>query len=1105
MTRSTEDNKASGRGFRRHKGKASKGTKSSSKQAEETSSDDIFQADFKVSKEDREDLVKLLRKDDFKIPGYTIATKENIDRIAELVTVFNPHFNNSMTETMENQMLSNRKIRERLSQLQLNDSSGNLFAPAVLTTTLDEHFDSCGVVSHVGMTFYKAYCLIRSTDLVDALIPLEIKHAMLVALSYVKENHREQVYGTKEPWQFRGLERSSDHAEDLYAIDDEDTRDINQLVESMLTRIEPGGDCAQDDDRKDEGEESKAAAEQSDESLEDDSQSVLTTTSTSTSSRNHNKSRQRVLAHAYGYNTRSINEVFRPKGGTKSHTLSKVGQQTGVTYDLSSMLKHELANLSDSNVLLQDQRGNEAAREECKRMEEGRNWLAERTACAFFETFFDNAIRQDVCTFVALYIAYQRSGIVALTSICERGLLAAIELMSDPYPVPASDKFGYNGMTQRLWQLGMNTVYESKTRTQNLVSSYVDGIINSKDQSIQIQRNLDQDGLLDAIGTVIASLKTISDVRRFTSAQIGSDQLVDIMVKTFHWAFGATADNTVAHVLNMFIEAYNEIMRLKLAEAVKVRLVKSTESPDGPFSTAAASDTAPADGHDPHSAQEAVEAELTKQLALEYLQMPVRSTQRRFKLFLRDKPDLQTWLQATEMVHDELHKELAEANRGSTSSSKSRQTGKQKTEKPPSSNSKSSSTKADLDSRLGDAAQVFGSYVQKNTAGMGPGKSHGICHRHLRQRWLKNSGSSNAHYNISCRDKLLKAAEASKGLSESEMEARMSAACRGMVDKNKPGDHSYTNPMDVEKGMMDHFISNACHHCNRTAILVFEGTTKPPHGIWIGHSSPKSSYAPQCPADGNRSSKDLSRRNGLIVKWDGNVESGKSGYMTMSEVNEFWQRYHDADTVVAVKCKVTNDGKDVSFESYTPKSSTSSTSTVASTAWPPTAAADDGTAQPLAAQLAQQKGLNQKQEGIIADMTRQLNEMRNEIALLRSQMGSQASPTMSTDWGATNEKFDKHGAVTVPVFITETPVQDGSQANQVLLNANVQSQQTKTVYPINMVRSASMKGPLDQATWNPKFLDDQQRLEEEYMVFFSSQPRKAVRMHLKDIILNDSS
>jgi hypothetical protein len=159
----------------------------------------------------------------------------------------------------------------------------------------------------------------------------------------------------------------------------------------------------------------------------------------------------------------------------------------------------------------------------------------------------------------------------------------------------------------------------------------------------------------------------------------------------------------------------------------------------------------------------------------------------------------------------------------------------------------------------------------------------------------------------------------------------------------------------------------------------------------------------------------------------------------------------------------------------------------------------------LVAQLTQQKGVNRAQESIIADLSRQLAEVRSEVTLLRSQIGTQGSPTMSVDWGDSNPRFDKQGAVTVPVFISDSPVEDGSQANHVLLMSNVQSQPMKNVYPINMVRRASMLGPLDQKTWNPKLLEDPQRLDEEYMVFFSSKPQKAVRMNLKDIIMNESS
>ena len=131
---------------------------------------------------------------------------------------------------------------------------------------------------------------------------------------------------------------------------------------------------------------------------------------------------------------------------------------------------------------------------------------------------------------------------------------------------------------------------------------------------------------------------------------------------------------------------------------------------------------------------------------------------------------------------------------------------------------------------------------------------------------------------------------------------------------------------------------------------------------------------------------------------------------------------------------------------------------------------------------------------LIGQQEKQIVRSPDEVARLKAQIGTQGSQAMLTDRGDTNDKL----------FVTESPVETGQQANKVLLSANVETQTMKNVYPVNMVREAAVLGPLDQASWNPRVLDDPQRLEEEYMVFFSSQPQKAVRMNLKDIILNKS-
>ena len=225
--------------------------------------------------------------------------------------------------------------------------------------------------------------------------------------------------------------------------------------------------------------------------------------------------------------------------------------------------------------------------------------------------------------------------------------------------------------------------------------------------------------------------------------------------------------------------------------------------------------------------------------------------------------------------------------------------------------------------------------------------------------------------------------------------------------------------------------------------------------------------------------------------------------MKIRDVNEFVDRYRPDGHVVALRGKF--QGNRVVFQDYEPNSGSSSSDlstriVAAAYGYQPQQEQLAKMQEILTAQSAQLTA----QRSHILKLTRDLTNSQDENARLKAQLGTQGSQAMLTDWGDTNDRFDYNGNITVPVFVPEASVETGEYANKVLLGANVETQMMKTVYPVSMVREAAMIGPTHEASWNPRKLDDSQRLAEEYMVFSLEGPQKAVRMNLKDIILNKS-
>ena len=119
-------------------------------------------------------------------------------------------------------------------------------------------------------------------------------------------------------------------------------------------------------------------------------------------------------------------------------------------------------------------------------MEAGRIIMAESVTKGFYDTFYEPAVKQDVCTYVALFYAYDHSGIKELAPLCERGVLGALEILTSEYPLSDLDKYGFHGWTQRLWQLGMSMLYKTNTMLRTQVAKYVEEVKDSKEISIMI-------------------------------------------------------------------------------------------------------------------------------------------------------------------------------------------------------------------------------------------------------------------------------------------------------------------------------------------------------------------------------------------------------------------------------------------------------------------------------------------------------------------------------------------------------------------------------------------------------------------------------------------
>lgn len=1117
----------------KHDRQTSEKTKSGGQQAEESSS--TYDPDSKANLSDlKESLSNVL----YEIPGHTLSSGENFTKIERLSRVFRPVINKSMVANMEGQMTANRSIRESLSYLNSSDPTNHLFAHGVLTTTVDDHFQYFDVCSRFGIALYKVYVMMSSSPVADSVIPVEFRAQILEFLKWVTKYNKENIYGSKDREEFRGLELSESSIYD-YAIENKDYRSANQLTEALINKADPEREIglSAPDESSSTDCDSKATGDM-DESSADGSSSTITISSSSgtTETKNKSKSRQRVESLAFSTNTTSINETYRPKGGTAaSSSLNSLGDQSGVTVNLMKSLKAEVTNpVKRRTGDAKDNDGLLLAKAEVQKMEAGRVIMAESVTGGFYEMFYIAAVQQDLCTFVALFFAFDHSGIKELAPLCDRGLLGALEILTKQHPLQYLDKYGYHGYSQRLWELGMSKMYKTTAVLKQQVYDYVHSVQNSKENIITIPRGLEQpEDLLDAIENVLDCLATVSDVCRYTSIEIEPDQLAVIMDQIWIHAFGTVKDATVQDVFRSFRDAFNKLTDMHVAEEFEARRFEGMDS----FEHTMSNTTQFSECGQPITAA----TQLMESLEMEYPKLPQHIGKRAFFEFVQVNNNTERWKQSVEKVYDDLHTENVESNRASSSGASTkrqpRRRAQLKSKKPTSSPAPKDPPveKEDDESRLAKLAPILSMYAKHNArSGSSRTSYSGPCHRHIRQGDPGEQGGPGAYFNEGCKQKLLDAAERTKGGTKEQQKAALIKACRGMTDQNKPGEHDYRDACDVPEPLMDDFMGSACKACNRTAIVVFEGTNVANHGIWIGHGQGASGkpLPPQCPCNEGRSKKEIVKRDGLLLSWHDSIEKGNTVYMKISEVDSLVDRYSPA-AVVAIRATICGKlpNRTLEFGDYSKVASANSTNT---SSLPLTAAAGTSapsappnawssgqgttTGDPYAAQLAELTANFTKQASLIASLTSanealsaQLQSSKSEVTRLARQWadaGLQQGQSVNfsgpgyvdPQWGDTNPKFDRPGAVAMPAFVANTPVTDGKQANSVLREANVSHQAMKSVYPIQMVREATMLGQSDLATWNPNHLSDQERMAEEYMVSFTAQPHRAVRMTLHDIL-----
>ena len=995
-------------------------------------------------------LKKKLLEDDYQIQGVNFTSEDRVERIAGYYGIFK-NISPKMADNIGEQMSVNRCIREGLQRFSAEQEIQ--IARDLLSTTMDEHYVSTdGLSSGLGVVLYKFYTRTVNTGHQNMILPVELKSDVLEAAQWVKAKGKERIYGSNTPDHYDGLRFDADsekHNHEVYGIWDGDYYDIEQFMRHHDDKLEP----------KDIQRSASAAEEKKDETSDTDSTFDESDASTITNNDPKSKARAYVERNKYDNSVKNMYKALRPVGSKSDDPLVQLQKQSGALVDLEEGLRAELENVRTDGFLVKS--GFDHAETELLIMESGRDILASKTAGVFYKRMISPIFDEDLNQFMALLLVIEQCEIPVLESFADRGILGLMELVAQEYPLPESgNSYGFLSMAQRTWQLIMDSVYKAPKDIKQEVMRYVTDLSKKNQATIILPRNLEQRDLFDVINQVLLSLRGVQDASVFTSVTPDQGLLVDIIVTTFTNAFGAASDNVVRNVFMLWIEGYNHHMIQDFR----------------------------ADNEDMEP--ESVETAINKMKLTGGINMRV------FKNELCKYFDLPQCIQAFESAGNEVHVQTVQMSSGAAAerpghmptrkSLREAKTGKahfDKDSRDKDYKMSKSEKNAKIEKELADAAPVFALLAREN------GKTHEICHQHLRNQSIGEEGTFNPY----CRHKL---AQAVKDRNEEEMDMdKLQYICRGVYNDNSPGEHKYSKPTDVPESMMARFLKHSCKHCKGTFIVVVKGNDVPNHGIWMGHGhAPRGKTgSAHCPAEGDLSHTALKKRDDAYRKWNNKVERGVCTYIKISDVDSLVKKWRPLGYVTACWANIPDtDTGHVTFESYDPAPKGGSTA----------ASAINTTDN-------QAHGVLGHQNEIIEGLRKENSEQRKRIEFLERALERARAPRTvgsamhaQEDYGDTNPRFDHDGIVTVPVFVQDGDVSTPRNANAVLDNARVETQQMKSVYPVHMIKKALSVAPYAD-DWNSSGLSASQLWEQDYMVYHASDPERAVRLTMKDIQLSD--
>lgn len=288
---------------------------------------------------------------------------------------------------------------------------------------------------------------------------------------------------------------------------------------------------------------------------------------------------------------------------------------------------------------------------------------------------------------------------------------------------------------------------------------------------------------------------------------------------------------------------------------------------------------------------------------------------RQFKTNMRRMNDLQRWIKSLEHIGNTVLAESIQIQSGTTAENPGSKTKRSKRkgyfDKESKPDKMSNKEKSEYREQvIMEAAPILSTLVAKNK------DTHSVCHSHLRNQTAGEEGTFNSY----CRNKVVRAIEESdtnKGKAK-DIEKLQIVSCRGMYEKDRPGEHKYDKPSNVPRPMMSQFLKLSCKNCKGVCIIVVKGNSKPDHGIWVGHGNPpKGRHIDQCPYDGDRDSASLKKRDTLLRKWNAKIEHGNTTYMPMSEVDSLVNEHRPDGYLIAQRAEIPESGR-VKFFSYEP-------------------------------------------------------------------------------------------------------------------------------------------------------------------------------------------